>query len=438
MERSSRERLYNKSSLNKKELKDKRLISLAQIIPPEIARVLPAIPGVASGTVEVQAKGWTRILYYDPVTRVPVKFQEPPTLVAIAEVREGYPPKISAPTITLPTVPEIPLTKITVPTITLPTAPRIDIPTIEIPATAITLPTAPTIEVPEPRIDYGPLNNLVGFEFVCGFAVAGLCDTLNKLMKLWDKAIYMLIEAVFTINSGFAKARKALLDLIDYVNNLRNNTEAAVNTGLRDVRNKTQTAIGAYRDYIQRSVNEGLADTQKKSQAALDTFRDNIQATLNLAFADQARKTHTALSQFRDNTQWSVNAGLNGIIPRLYEMIGLPMPMPTEEERKRLIEMGDVNGDYVIDVTDIELIKSAYGTQRGQLGYVESYDLNGDGIIDVKDIAIATANYGKSISPIAQLLSPVHPRTVTKESFEFYALGPMRLHYLAVGKKALI
>lgn len=405
-------------------------------LPPEIAKFLPAIPGLAKGTVEATAQGWTKVFYRDPITSALIQFKEPPTIVALAELREGYAPRVSAPTIAIPTVPEISPTQITVPTIALPSAPTINIPTIEIPVTTIALPSAPTIEVPAPTISKNPLYALVGYRFTCGWAVAGLCDALNRLMELWDTAIYTLCDAIDTVNDGFLKARKALLDLIAHVKNLRDNAETAVNTGLRDTRNKTQTALDAYRDNIQKSINAGLADAQAKTQASLNTYRDNIQVAVNTGLADSRKKTQVALNQFRDVIQISINTGLNSIIPRLYEMMGLPMPMPTEEERKRLMDMGDFNGDGIIDSADVEIFKKCYVNPTAPGCAV--CDLNHDGRIDSVDLTILSVNYGKSISPIAQLLSPAQLRNVTKESFEFYALSPgMKIHYIAVGTRAL-
>jgi len=336
---------------------------LAQILPPEIAKWLPVIPGVARGTVTAVAKGWTRSLYYDPVSSVPVRFQAPPTIVVIAELREGHPPKISAPTITLPPIGAIAPMRVTVPKMTLPAAPKISIPIASIPSTSITLPTEPSIEVPEPTIDTNPLYALVGYRFKCGYAVGGICDGLNKLMELWDKAIDILIDAVDTVNAGFKKARKALLDLTAHIKNLKDNTEASINTGLKDARDKAQAALDTYRDNIQTSINEGLADTQAKTQQALDAYAESIESAVNMGFWEMRIKANSALSDFRKYIEGSINTGLSDLIPKLYEMMGLE---------------------------------------------------------------------------IGQLMSPINIRNVTTESFDFYALSPgMKVHYLAVGQKAL-
>jgi hypothetical protein len=57
---------------------------------------------------------------------------------------------------------------------------------------------------------------------------------------------------------------------------------------------------------------------------------------------------------------------------------------------------GDVNGDCVVDVSDLALIGAAFGRTRGQLGYNAAADLNNDGIIDVADLSILGGTFGQT------------------------------------------
>jgi len=55
---------------------------------------------------------------------------------------------------------------------------------------------------------------------------------------------------------------------------------------------------------------------------------------------------------------------------------------------------GDVDGDFDVDIYDIVLIASAYGTQEGDPQYDPNCDIDGDGDVDIYDIVLAAGNYG--------------------------------------------
>jgi hypothetical protein len=59
---------------------------------------------------------------------------------------------------------------------------------------------------------------------------------------------------------------------------------------------------------------------------------------------------------------------------------------------------GDVNRDGKVDIIDVVLISSHYGTVRGSPGYLPDADLNKDGIIDIVDLSICGADFAKSIT----------------------------------------
>jgi PKD repeat protein len=64
--------------------------------------------------------------------------------------------------------------------------------------------------------------------------------------------------------------------------------------------------------------------------------------------------------------------------------------------------VGDVNGDEVVDLSDVSIVAEAFGTSIGQPGYVRAADITGavylvpDGVIDLMDIATVSINFGKS------------------------------------------
>jgi hypothetical protein len=52
--------------------------------------------------------------------------------------------------------------------------------------------------------------------------------------------------------------------------------------------------------------------------------------------------------------------------------------------------VGDVNGDGVVNCTDLALVKASYGKRAGQAGFDARADVNGDGIVNVVDVAMVS------------------------------------------------
>ena len=52
--------------------------------------------------------------------------------------------------------------------------------------------------------------------------------------------------------------------------------------------------------------------------------------------------------------------------------------------------LGDVNGDGVVNCVDVSIVKAAFGTHTGQVGYNSAADLNNDGVVDIRDLFIVT------------------------------------------------
>jgi len=51
---------------------------------------------------------------------------------------------------------------------------------------------------------------------------------------------------------------------------------------------------------------------------------------------------------------------------------------------------GDVNDDGKVDCADLNIVRSALGKRRGQVGYSAAADVTGDGIVDVRDLAFVS------------------------------------------------
>ncbi len=64
--------------------------------------------------------------------------------------------------------------------------------------------------------------------------------------------------------------------------------------------------------------------------------------------------------------------------------------------------VGDINHDRIVDINDLLLVGSAYGTQPGDLNWNGHCDIDGleeksEGLIDIYDLATLGKNYGKTI-----------------------------------------
>jgi len=57
---------------------------------------------------------------------------------------------------------------------------------------------------------------------------------------------------------------------------------------------------------------------------------------------------------------------------------------------------GDINGDTVVDSTDLGILGSAWGSFRGDPNYVPEADINDDGVIDSSDLGIMGAHWGET------------------------------------------
>jgi thermitase len=80
----------------------------------------------------------------------------------------------------------------------------------------------------------------------------------------------------------------------------------------------------------------------------------------------------------------------------------LPVPGETETYDNSLIGgwvlvtiVGDVNGDFRVNIFDITMIARSYGSHEGAVGYNPDCDINSDQRIDILDIIIAAGHYGR-------------------------------------------
>jgi hypothetical protein len=58
----------------------------------------------------------------------------------------------------------------------------------------------------------------------------------------------------------------------------------------------------------------------------------------------------------------------------------------------------DLNGDKVVNMSDVILIATVFGSVSGDAKYVSSYDINSDGAINMSDVIIVATNFNKMIT----------------------------------------
>lgn len=193
---------------------------------PDLARILkPFFPQIAKGVITAPRAGvWVSVRYTDPITNAVVTFAEPPTVVAVAELRTGRIPSVTAP-------------RISIPSITLPKAPTIRL-------TSIRIPRITTTE----RYLRRRIRDRCGDWGLLNWFRDRFSEVVAKVLKfVWDILIQPQIDRVRnTINSGLRTQKTRVQD--------------SVNRGLSDTRSKTQDALNDYRGRIQSAINSGLSD----------------------------------------------------------------------------------------------------------------------------------------------------------------------------------
>ena len=97
--------------------------------------------------------------------------------------------------------------------------------------------------------------------------------------------------------------------------------------------------------------------------------------TVNIADYPENEKL---VSQFREQ----LNAGWQSALPEIHDQIFIPQTLPW-----------DINNDGVVDLQDLILISSNFGSEAPETPKV---DVNKDGIVDIIDLLIVATHYGES------------------------------------------
>jgi hypothetical protein len=63
---------------------------------------------------------------------------------------------------------------------------------------------------------------------------------------------------------------------------------------------------------------------------------------------------------------------------------------------------GDINSDKKVDISDLVVVASAYGSQLGDPNWNINASLNNDNVVDIFDLDIIALNYGKNVEYCAR------------------------------------
>ena len=73
--------------------------------------------------------------------------------------------------------------------------------------------------------------------------------------------------------------------------------------------------------------------------------------------------------------------------------------MGRDKDKEKPVIPGDINHDGCVDMADVAILVSAFGTRFGDPGFVKDADLNGDGLVNIQDFNILHNNWGKGCKP---------------------------------------
>src|SRR2546427_12683964 len=57
---------------------------------------------------------------------------------------------------------------------------------------------------------------------------------------------------------------------------------------------------------------------------------------------------------------------------------------------------GDINGDGIVNIIDLSIVGSHFGSIRGGSNYLPAADLNNDGVINIVDLSIVGSTFGRT------------------------------------------
>lgn len=135
--------------------------------------------------------------------------------------------------------------------------------------------------------------------------------------------------------------------------------------------------------------NEGVAYCPEKSA----TF--TITSTLTSSTASFMGETYIIFTEATYNLTFKLPS--TEIRIGTYTVyVSSQYPTTTNTTTFQVILVGDVDGNMIVDMTDIGLVAMAYGSSEGDPPYEPRLDLNSDGIVDMTDLGIVAQHYGET------------------------------------------
>ena len=128
--------------------------------------------------------------------------------------------------------------------------------------------------------------------------------------------------------------------------------------------------------------------------------------TFNLTVYANTSEIETKQITLESNTSTTVTFTLNtaDLVKGNYTITAYAWPVPGEADTAdntytdnfvTVTIMGDVDGNFEVDIFDITYICVVYDKRMGEPGYVPNCDVNSDGIIDIFDVTTACITYGQ-------------------------------------------
>jgi hypothetical protein len=128
----------------------------------------------------------------------------------------------------------------------------------------------------------------------------------------------------------------------------------------------------------------------------------NVTSTMSLALANniegQAFATTSINGSYSLNIRLSTSATIGNYTVyagSYYQNSDPPGQHSTATSTFKVILLGDVNRDGMVEGRDMAIAAKAFGTSIGEPGYVPNADVNGDGVIEGKDLAIIAKHFGE-------------------------------------------
>jgi hypothetical protein len=170
---------------------------------------------------------------------------------------------------------------------------------------------------------------------------------------------------------------------------------ATSTTGVHDI---AVTNVTSYKTIIDRGYLNNITVTTNNLGNYTETFNTTVYANQTII----ATSMNTTLA-VADSTTMMFTWNTTGFAYGNYTIWAYAGPVPGQTSTDNnctdglvLVTIpGDVDGNFKVDMTDVMLILSAFGSKTGQPRYIANSDIDGSLQIDMTDVMICFANFGQ-------------------------------------------